>query len=83
MIIGDYCWIGIKASIMGPVVLGDNSVVGANSLVNRDMPPHSVAVGVPARVIKFKSYLKEEEKKKLAAKYIDVLSEDLKRELGI
>lgn len=79
--IGNYCWIGIKASIMGPVNIGDNSVIGANSLVNKDIPPHSISIGVPAKVIKFKSYLSKEDQVKLAKQYVDVLSEDLKKEL--
>jgi maltose O-acetyltransferase len=81
VIIGDYCWIGIKTSIMGPVVIGENSVVGANSLVNRDLPPHSISIGVPARVVKFKSYLTREEKARLVDKFEKVLSQELRSEL--
>ena len=34
------------------MIIGHNSIIGANSVVNRDIPPNSIAVGVPAKVIK-------------------------------
>jgi acetyltransferase-like isoleucine patch superfamily enzyme len=49
--IGDDCWIGAGARIMMGVTLGRGSVVGAGSVVTRDVPEFSVVVGVPARVI--------------------------------
>jgi len=45
-------WIGANVFILPNVTIGQHSVVGANSVVNHDIPPYSVAVGVPARVIK-------------------------------
>ncbi|WP_375479706.1 acyltransferase [uncultured Jatrophihabitans sp.] len=45
-------WIGTKATITRGVVVGRGSVVGANAVVTHDVPPYSVAVGVPARVIR-------------------------------
>jgi len=45
-------WIGANVFILPNVTIGRHSVVGANSVVNRDIPPYSVAVGAPARVIK-------------------------------
>lgn len=45
-------WIGTKVTIARGVVIGEGSVIGANAVVTRDIPPYSVAVGVPARVIK-------------------------------
>jgi acetyltransferase-like isoleucine patch superfamily enzyme len=49
--IGDGAWIGTGARIVGSVRIGDNAIVGAGSVVIRDVPPNSIAVGVPARVI--------------------------------
>jgi acetyltransferase-like isoleucine patch superfamily enzyme len=46
------CWIGANVFILPNVTIGRHSVVGANSVVNVDIPPYSVAVGAPARVIK-------------------------------
>lgn len=49
--IGDGAWIGESVSIIAASV-GKNSVVGANSVVTKDIPDYSLAVGSPARVIK-------------------------------
>lgn len=48
----DGCWIGINVCIFPGVRVGRNAVVGANSVVTRDIPPRSVACGAPARVIR-------------------------------
>lgn len=52
IIIGDNVWIGEKASILKGVKIGSNSIIGAGSIVTKDVPPYSVAVGIPAKVIK-------------------------------
>lgn len=51
-VIGDGCFIGTGARVLGPVRVGDGSVIGANAVVIDDVPVHSVAVGVPAKVIR-------------------------------
>ncbi len=48
--IGRNCWIGARAIIMANV--GDNCLIGAGAVVNRPIPANSVAVGVPARVVR-------------------------------
>jgi acetyltransferase-like isoleucine patch superfamily enzyme len=50
--IGKYCWIGAGTIILPGVKIGDFSIIGAGSVVVRDIPPYSIAVGNPARVIK-------------------------------
>lgn len=52
VIIGDGSWIGSGCCITGPVTIGKHCVVGANSVVNRDLPDFCVAVGAPARIVK-------------------------------
>ena len=46
------CWIGQNAVILPGVTIGEMCIIGANSVVNRDIPARSIAVGVPARVIR-------------------------------
>lgn len=50
--IGNDVWIGYGAVVTKGVTIGDGCVIGANSVVTHDIPPYSVAVGAPARVIK-------------------------------
>ena len=50
--IGDNVWIGENVCIMENVSIGKNSIIGANAVVTHNIPPRSVAVGVPAKVIK-------------------------------
>ncbi len=50
--IGNDVWIGIGATIIGNVNIGDGAVVAAGAVVTRDVPPYAVVAGVPARVIK-------------------------------
>ena len=58
--IGDNCFIGSKAVILPNVKIGNNVIVGASSLVNKDIPSNSVVAGVPARVIgKFSDFLEK------------------------
>lgn len=50
--IEDGCWIGAGAIILDGVTIGRGSCVGAGAIVTKSVPPHSVAVGSPARVIR-------------------------------
>lgn len=50
--IGNNVWIGAKVTVMKGCKIGDNVIIGANSVVTRDIPPNSIAVGSPARVIR-------------------------------
>ncbi len=45
------CVIGAGAKVLGNITIGENSKIGANSVVIKDVPPHSTAVGVPARIV--------------------------------
>jgi serine O-acetyltransferase len=51
-VIEDRCDIGCGAVIVGPITIGHDSQIGANAVVLKDVPPFSVAVGVPAKVVK-------------------------------
>ena len=50
--IGDGVWVGAGAIITKGVTIGEGAIVGANSVVTRDIPPFSIAGGVPARFVK-------------------------------
>ena len=50
--IGKNCWIGAGALLMPGVTIGDNTVIGAGSVVTRDIPANVVAVGDPCRVLR-------------------------------
>ena len=50
--IGSGSWLGYGSVVLPGVTIGEHCVIGANSVVTRDVPSYSVAVGVPARVIK-------------------------------
>lgn len=52
VVIGNNVWIGDKATILSGVHIGDNVIIGANSVVTKDVPSNSVAAGNPARIIK-------------------------------
>lgn len=52
VIIGNNVWIGDKVSIMPNVTIGESSIIAANSVVTKNIPPFSVAAGIPAQVIK-------------------------------
>lgn len=52
IIIGDNVWIGDKVTILSGVKIGNNAIIGSNSVVTKDVPPFSVAAGIPAKVIK-------------------------------
>lgn len=52
--IGDNCCIGINTTILGKVKIGNNVTIGAHSLVLKDIPNNAIAVGIPAKVIKYK-----------------------------
>ena len=50
--IGNDVWIASGANIIGGINIGDGCVVGAGAVVTKDIPPYSIVVGVPARVVK-------------------------------
>ena len=50
--IGRNVWLGEQVCILPGVTIGDGAIVGANSVVTRDIPPNSIAAGNPARVIR-------------------------------
>jgi acetyltransferase-like isoleucine patch superfamily enzyme len=52
--VGSNCWIGYGACILRGVRVGDNAIVGSNSVVTRDVPANAVVGGVPAKLIRMR-----------------------------
>lgn len=50
--IGENVWIGANAVVLPGITIGDNSVIGAGSVVTKDIPPNVIAVGNPCRVLR-------------------------------
>lgn len=50
--ISNNVWIGESVSILPGITIGENSIIGANSVVTKDIPDNCIAVGIPAKVIK-------------------------------
>lgn len=77
--IGNRIFIGNRAILMPGVTIGDDSIIGAGSLVNKDIPSGSVAAGVPARIIRST----EEYKNKIMSKaiFIDSSNPSLLKEV--
>ena len=52
--IGNDVWIGAGAVILRGVTVGDGAVIGANTVVTKDVPPYAIVVGNPAKIIKYR-----------------------------
>ena len=57
--IGDRVWLGAKVIVLKGVTIGDDVIIGAGSVVTKDIPSQTVAVGIPAKVIKQRQRLTE------------------------
>jgi acetyltransferase-like isoleucine patch superfamily enzyme len=54
--IGDNVWLGAHVVVTSGVTIGERCVIGANSVVTQDIPPFSIAAGVPAKVLRAVTY---------------------------
>jgi acetyltransferase-like isoleucine patch superfamily enzyme len=52
VVIGDGAWLGARCTILPGVSIGEGAVVAAGTLVTKDVPPHTIVAGVPARPIR-------------------------------
>ena len=50
--IGKNCWLGAGVIVLPGITIGDNVVIGAGSIVTKDLPPNVVAVGNPCRILR-------------------------------
>jgi acetyltransferase-like isoleucine patch superfamily enzyme len=56
--IGNNVWIGAKATVLKGVTIADGAIIGANSVVTRDVPANAIVGGNPGRIIKIRTSLK-------------------------
>lgn len=52
IVIEDHVWIGARVTVLKGVTIGEGAVVAAGAMVTKDVPPHTMVAGVPARVVK-------------------------------
>ena len=52
IIIDEGTWLGTKVTVVGKVHIGKHCIIGANSVVTKDIPDYCVVAGIPARIIK-------------------------------
>lgn len=55
VVVGDNCYFGLGAKILGGVKIGNNATVGANAVVTKDIPDNAVVGGIPAKILKMKN----------------------------
>lgn len=60
VVIEDNVWIGESVCVLSGVTIGKGSIIGALSVVTKDIPPYSIAVGSPAKVVKQYDFEKQE-----------------------
>lgn len=58
-IIGNNVTIYAGAKVFGKITIGDDVIIGANAVVTKDIPPHSMVAGVPAKIIKTRNDINE------------------------
>ena len=59
VVVGSNVWIGYGACILRGVHVGDNSIVGTNSVVTKDIPANAIVAGIPAKIIRMREAPKE------------------------
>jgi len=71
-------WIGVGSTIKRGVTIGTGAVVGANSFVNKDVPPYAIVVGSPAKIIRYR-FEEKKIKKILDSRWWEMELEDARK----
>lgn len=80
--VGGDVWIGRKVMVMNGVTIGDGAIVGACSVVTKDVPPYAIVAGVPAKVIKYR-YSQNIIDKLIKIKWWNLSDEEITRRIGV
>lgn len=80
--IGNDVWIGTNSTILNGLVIGDGAIIGANTIVTKDVPPYAIVVGNPGKIVKFR-FNKEIIQQLLELRWWDLSHEDLKENYDI
>ena len=67
--LGNNVVIGAGAKVLGPLMIGDNSRIGSNAVVVKDVPDGATVIGIPGRIVKTKNDKTDEERQAMAQKY--------------
>ncbi|MFK8038654.1 MAG: CatB-related O-acetyltransferase [Crocinitomicaceae bacterium] len=81
-IIGNDVWIGANATILAGVTIGDGAIIGAHSLVNKDVEPYSIVIGTPAKHLRYR-FDEKVIKELLDAKWWNLAKEDLIKRIDL
>lgn len=82
VILGNDVWIGTRAIIMSGLKIGNGAIIGAGAIVTKDIPDYAIAVGVPAKVIRYR-FDKPIIEKLLEIKWWNMPDKELKMNIGI
>ena len=80
IIIGNDVWIGYGAVILSGVTIGDGAIIGTNALVTKDVPPYTIAGGIPAKPLK-KRFSEEKISALMKIKWWDWSEEEILKNL--
>jgi acetyltransferase-like isoleucine patch superfamily enzyme len=78
--IGNDVWIGLNVTVFPNVNIGNGAVIGAGSLVNRDVPPYAIVAGVPAKIIRYR-FTPEQIEQLEQLKWWDLPDKEIKQKL--
>jgi acetyltransferase-like isoleucine patch superfamily enzyme len=77
-VIGNDVWIGLGATVLSGVTVGDGAVIGARAVVSESVPPYAVVVGNPARIVRYR-FESDTRNRLLAVRWWDLDDGELRR----
>ena len=81
-VVGNDVWIGCDVIIVAGVKVGDGAIIGAGSVVTKDVPPYAIVAGVPAKIIRYR-FDEETQKQLLASKWWEFDDETYRKNISL